>query len=473
MMKRLLMFWALCLWCVGTSVLWAETHTVKYYINNYNFFTETLSEGDSLHLPVDDPSIDDVMVLVGWLPDAPLTSMQDTKPVGMIPADTVVFMGNTDLVYHAVFAEEVSFKFNARMITEDIPERDWSDAVNAYYVTNDYGTALWKFKGYKNNANGEDKFAIGQAVNTTENDSYISFSTPYPIQKVTVGVFEWGTATSKKVYQGFLYLRSAPGVTDSQVISKPSTWPKNSSGTTSSLGDIIPTFSAETYYLQASATARIYGIKLTCGYTNYRTTLVSDTIVIGESGFSTVCLPWHADIPAGLKAYRLDRIDLTKQYGLLKFEEVSAITEKKGYVVQGTPGQQYIFFRIYTRPEDADLTNEMYGVTARTDWHTLISEPLAPFVLSKGGCFVRYTGTNIPAKKAFVAVNPDDIQYDSKGAALFRMSFDGSDEEVSNLTECIEEFDTTPVIYNLSGKQESQLKPGGLYIVNGKKMLVK
>jgi len=40
MMKRLLTYGALCLCCVGTTALWAETHTVKFFINGVNFHTD-------------------------------------------------------------------------------------------------------------------------------------------------------------------------------------------------------------------------------------------------------------------------------------------------------------------------------------------------------------------------------------------------------------------------------------------------
>lgn len=51
MMKRLLTYGALCLCCEGTTALWAETHTVKFFINGVNFHTDSFEEGADIVFP--------------------------------------------------------------------------------------------------------------------------------------------------------------------------------------------------------------------------------------------------------------------------------------------------------------------------------------------------------------------------------------------------------------------------------------
>ena len=98
MMKRLLTYGALCLCCVGTTALWAETHTVKFFINRVNFHTDTFEEGADIVFPDDDQSINDEFELVGWS-TTELTEPQDAVPAMVTSAK----MGNADINYYAVF----------------------------------------------------------------------------------------------------------------------------------------------------------------------------------------------------------------------------------------------------------------------------------------------------------------------------------------------------------------------------------
>ncbi|MBP5681299.1 MAG: hypothetical protein J6X31_09660 [Bacteroidales bacterium] len=461
MMKRLLLFFVLCSCLVGTKSLWAESHTVNYYVNGFKISSEEVEEGTALEFPVDDLSIDDEFELVGWS-TTELTEPQDAVPT-MVNSAT---MGNADINYYAVFAEPLNYRLTTGMIAK-LNDREWGSDVASYFTDFSVGGRVyWRFKGMKNaDVYGADKFCIGNLIGGTAHDSYIGFKAPRAITKVTVGVVSYETETSvKHTYSGFLYLRTDANVTENQItVSNPS----------GSVAEFVPTVERDSFYLQASNGARIYSIKITCGLTGYRTNIADHTITIGESGYSTLCLPWHAAIPEGLTAYRLMELDLSKTSHQLRFAEVAGMIANQGYLIKGTPGESYVIRRVYSELEDPGLTNLMVGVADRTEWSTLISDPLRPFILTNGGCFMQYTGQYIPARKAFVAVNPALIKYEA-GAAELRVALDSYDNYVTGLSEeCIETHHASPVVYDLTGKQVPQIKRGGLYIVNGKSVLVK
>ncbi len=465
MMKRLLTYGALCLCCVGTTALWAETHTVKFFINGFNFHTDTFAEGADIVFPKDDQTINDEFELVGWS-TTELTEPQDAVPAMVTSAK----MGNADIDYYAVFAEPLNYKLTTGMIGK-LPDCEWDSDASAYYTDFSVGGRVnWQFKGMRNAAEyGEDKFCIGNVVGSQTHDSYIYFQAPRTITKVTVGVVSFAKESSVKyVYTGSLYLRTAANETTNQVIVN---------DLHESVAEFVPTVERESFFLQASNGARIYSLKITCGLTGYRTNIADHSLTIGDSGFGTLCLPWHAAVPEGVTAYRLKELDMSKTSHQLRFAEVDGMIAGQGYLVQGTPGETYVFSRVYSEPEDADLENLMVGVTVRTDlWALYNTGDLKPFILTKNACFMQYTGQFMPAFKAYVVVDPNLIQYagGESSAAELRVTLEEFDNYVTGLSEeCIETRNEAPVVYDLTGKQVPQVKRGGLYIVNGKTVLVK
>ena len=479
-MKRLLLFGALCLVGFGTTALWAQETTVKYkatyYINGVFIKTEEYAEGEQIALPVDNPGdihVEDNLELVGWLKDQPMEGSQlTTEPTGMV---TEAWMGTKDVSYYAVFAEPLVYRLSAGMI-EKLADRDWSAAQEHRYTNYEIGGRVdWYLRGYKEAAKyGNDKFIIGDEESTS---SYIGFKAPKAIEKITVGALYYDLEKNvKRVFPGTLYINT--GIDGTTVASK--THPSNAV-----VEFDVSSSGLDTYYLQAGGgdnanyNARIYTVKLECGLGAYRSILDVHEVTIASSGYGTICLPWHADIPDSIKAYRLKDLDLSKRSGQLCFTEVSSLTQNQGYLLKGIPGKTYKFYRIYSDPAEADSTNYMYGAYRDYYWtdsisRGLIESTLKPFILNNG-CFKQYTGDYIPAKKAFIMVNPNEIQYDNQqNSAELRMVLEDKVEETSELAECIEELEAKPTrIYDLSGKQVPQMKRGGFYIVNGKSVLVK
>lgn len=472
MMKRLLTYGALCLCRVGTTALWAETHTVKFFINGVNFHTDSFEEGADIVFPEDDQTINDNLELVGWS-TTELAEPQDAVPAYVNSAT----MGSSDINYYAVFAEPLEYRLTSSLISQMDENQAWDEDAQEWYVvynrnetnSNLNDTLSWTFKGFRSATYGKDKLCIGKA----ESGSYIRIAAPHrkTITKVTVGIVSYETEkTTKHSYKGGFYLRTGLNVTTDEIaVGGPSTLVDNPLELTTIVnrGD---------YYLQTDNLARIYAVKVTCGLTGYRTTLYSDTVKIGDSGYGTLCLPWHAAVPEGVTAYRLKEVDLSKTSHQLRFAEVAGMIAGQGYLIKGTPGESYIFRRVYSEPEDASLTNLMVGVTVRTDMWALYKGDPKPFILTKNACFMQYTGQFMPAFKAYVVVDPSLIQYagGESSAAELRVTLEEFDNYVTGLSEAgIETRNEAPVVYDLTGKQVPQVKRGGLYIVNGKTVLVK
>lgn len=133
-------------------------------------------------------------------------------------------------------------------------------------------------------------------------------------------------------------------------------------------------------------------------------------VVIGQTGFSTLCLPMAVSVPDGLTAYAATT---EAAAGYVHLKELSGtIPAGTGFLVQGTAGQTY-GLPIVASPEEADLADatgnillgaraERRGVGANDD------ESLAGyFCLNNGGDTPKFSRVNIdgdpvPANKAYI-----------------------------------------------------------------------
>ena len=166
-MKRLLLFFVLCSCLVGTKSLWAESHTVNYYVNGFKISSEKVEEGTALAFPEDDLSIDDEFELVGW------STTELTEPQDAVPTMTnSATMGDADINYYAVFAEPLNYRLTSGMISK-LPDCEWGAAAIARYTDFSVGGRVnWLFKGLRNAAEyGEDKFCIGNVIGGQTHDS--------------------------------------------------------------------------------------------------------------------------------------------------------------------------------------------------------------------------------------------------------------------------------------------------------------
>ena len=183
-----------------------------------------------------------------------------------------------------------------------------------------------------------------------------------------------------------------------------------------------------------------------------------EMIKLAADGYSTYCSENRLDISrtTGLTAYIVS--ETTASTVVLK--AVSVIPAETGFIVKGTGSALYDLFKTETATDDVS-DNQLHGTLTAT------AAPENTYALStkKGvtGFYPVTTGLQIPAHKAYLTVS---------GSAQARALTFGDDETtgIVNIENQNDSFEGD--FYNLSG-QRVYAPTKGLYIVNGKKVVVK
>ena len=177
-------------------------------------------------------------------------------------------------------------------------------------------------------------------------------------------------------------------------------------------------------------------------------------LTVGEAGYATFASQWPLDFSAvtDVKAYRAVKND-----DMIDFEQVTGtVPAEEGLLIKGTKGTGVsTAIPVATTTPDA-IENVFVG--------TLVSKVLntGDYVLYQTAFYV--VGENsvtLPAGKAYIPASA------AAGARIAKLDFD----ETTGISE-MKTMEQNSIIYNLNGVRVAQ-PTKGLYIVNGKKMVVK
>lgn len=172
------------------------------------------------------------------------------------------------------------------------------------------------------------------------------------------------------------------------------------------------------------------------------------TLTSAEWG--TLCLPYSADVPDGLKAYKVTG---TSGTALVK-EEVTKLEMNKPYLVSGTPAT-YTFHGPAT-PEASNLKN---GILVGSTVPEILYAPANSYVLQ-----------NKAEGLAFYKVNSSQAvhQYGAylQDSGLSTSTFFRFDDEATDI-DFVQQKETTSPAYNLNGMRVDS-NTRGFVIVNGK-----
>lgn len=196
-------------------------------------------------------------------------------------------------------------------------------------------------------------------------------------------------------------------------------------------------------------------------------------------GWSTICLPFNSKVPDGLTVYaangkaEFDKAVIADSYQLyLKSVDVLNGTDANGknygYVVYGPVG-----------------TYEFRSSSKTSDVITILSGNPTSESIDRGNnnCYVmsnkttyglgfyKYTGATLAANRAWLPINMVDMnsQTDASKAITF---FIVNDDDVTTAITTVDRVGDD-AIYNLHGQriQRSQMRRGGVYIINGVKRM--
>ena len=182
--------------------------------------------------------------------------------------------------------------------------------------------------------------------------------------------------------------------------------------------------------------------------------------------WGTICLPYDADV-AGAQLYSIAGKDKADSPSFISLDPVESAKAGTPYIFQAT---SETLTATYTSAAhtDAKSENGLIG-TYEAIVPTEGNDPLKGMYLLSGGVVVKCgTGCSIAANRAYIDMSQVDV-YTDNGENVKMLTVSGSTTGIRSMGDDQTE---NGVIYNLAG-QRVEKATRGLYIVNGKKVLVK
>ena len=228
---------------------------------------------------------------------------------------------------------------------------------------------------------------------------------------------------------------------------------------------IVPSAASNTLYIHVDAAARIWNVDITyngASYTGYCTTVPPVSVTVTSANYATYVSDFDLDFTGkGIKAY-IAKADGTTGVSFTQVEKVPANTGVLLYKDGGTTEE----IPVLTGAAE-DVTGNVFkpgtgAAVASEDGN------LHNYILNNvGGVvgFYRANGQTVGTNRAYIQID---------GSTLVKgfIALPGSDEETGIETMRDGENEKMSAIFDLSGRRVA--KPAkGLYIVNGKKVLVK
>ena len=181
----------------------------------------------------------------------------------------------------------------------------------------------------------------------------------------------------------------------------------------------------------------------------------SITINTTAAGWGTVILPFAAELPEGVKAYTCAAVD----GATLTLAEVNALEANKPYIIEGAWNE--------TLTGDAQGTELTNTVGLLTGTYARIYAPNGSYILQNNDSKVGFYLCDA-ADKYVVAKNRCylTVSNETNVKAFF---FGEQEDAINNIRHNVESINN---IYDLTGRQVNKATKG-IYIVNGKKVLIK
>lgn len=420
------------------NVVAVTKHTATFNVNGATTSAD-YAEGEDIVFPSDPSNIGEKK-FVGWTTSA-IVSTTDDEPAFVTSAK----MGTSDITYYAVFASQADVAGDATLTivpgTTNIPT-SYDDAATDYTLE---GKKFTIHQMYKNGAKLQFKASVGYITNKVAMNNIKSV------------VITYNSGDSNKNFT--LKVGDATNPTSGTEI-------------TPSISGSVYTFDCSSYnksffvlkngtnagYLDEIAITYEGFVK---SYSAYCTTVpvsANIAVTIAASGFSTIASGYGLDFsnatPAGLEAYVVSSVS-TSAVTLASIDEAPAST---GVILKGAAGTEYSI--PVKSAATFDGTNKLKAAVDPTgvDDNTVY--------IMKGGKFCKVSNMSIvPAGKAYLLA--DDVP---ASARELNLEFDNETTGVTDVRSKM--ADVRSDFYDVQGRKVAN-PTKGLYIVNGKKVVIK
>ena len=178
---------------------------------------------------------------------------------------------------------------------------------------------------------------------------------------------------------------------------------------------------------------------------------------IGTAGYATFC----TDVPVSFEGSGVTAYIATLSGSNVSFSEVTSVPANTGVLLKGEAGEKT--FSVATGSTDDVSDNIFVGVTEET-----VVEGAGIYVLMNGSAGVGFYKTSAPSFT--VGANTAYLPADVAGAEA--RSFIGFDNETTGISDVAVAENVEGKMFNMQGVSVAQ-PTKGLYIVNGKKVIVK
>lgn len=208
---------------------------------------------------------------------------------------------------------------------------------------------------------------------------------------------------------------------------------------------------------------------LGCFYGLKRIALGGTSVSIGSTGYTTLYTPIAMTVPESVSIYKGDFDEEESVLTLTAIEAGTAIPHETAVIIEGEPSSKFTY-EVAARNTSAVAGNDLKGTHAAVATSTVITDTQEPYTLQsddneEGVAFKRFIGNSLAGGKAYLML-PKSLATQQK-AVRIRFADGSTGIEHSEFTIQNSEF-----IYDLQGRRV--LNPTkGMYIVNGKKVIVK
>ena len=439
------------------------THKISWSVNGVIVKTDNVEDGAAIDFAAPTSGIPNGYTFQGWVIEAnKIDTPTDTDP----SANYVTSATSTaDVTYYAVMAVGTESPVTAQLTADEIASNFASSAM-AYDD---------KEKTYKDT---DDGVTWGTRCSTNKDrhwmqlkkgaNVYIKASAAGAITEVSVTISN-ASNTSGGIddismhgnFAGNVYLDNVQTTNTGEYGSG------LNENIVSNVLTIVPSAASNTLYIHVDAAARIWNVDITyngASYTGYCTTVPPVSVTVTSANYATYVSDFDLDFTGkGIKAY-IAKADGTTGVSFTQVEKVPANTGVLLYKDGGTTEE----IPVLSGPAD-DVTGNVFK---RGTGAAVASEDGSHhnYILNKVDEVVGFYSANGQT----VAKNRAYIQIDKSTPTTVKgfIALPGSDEETGIETMRDGENEKMSAIFDLSGRRVA--KPTrGLYIVNGKKVLVK